>query len=304
MRYVSLSTDSRPNYAIHAPVAARLWLRLGYRTIVHIHESGNWGTEFGQIVLNELAAIGAAIVRVPVCPPLSLPNTMRAVRLVAAWVNGLNLDDFVMQADVDMYPLNREFFSNPAEFTVLRALYAGWLGCKTPPPMVDWANVKPGWRFQMCYAGARVDIWRELWNLPLGDSAAALRTLLEGTPYDAADFDEAKLSYAFLASPRAQGEWVHLDHRGVWRKGELVFVDPMGAPLLSKYHNMPRGLVGPEDENHAGNPEAIDLIPPRFAREDRPYWPFGVVKQRWPEEREWLTGYQERIDRAMASFPW
>lgn len=306
MRYVSLSTDARPVYAVHAPVAARIWHAMGYKAIVHVDDTPHWDTSFGRLVLAELAEVGAAIVRIPVCPPLDLANTMRASRLMAPWVNGLEETDKVIMADVDMYPLNRTFFADPADFTVLRALYAGWLGCTTPPPMVDWPNVKPGWRFQMCYACARVDIWRELWRLPVGDSAAALRALLEGTAFNAHDFDEAKLSYAFLSSPRAQGEWVHLDHRGVWKKGELVFVDPMGAPLLSQYYNMPRGLIGPYDESFAASrhPEAIDFIPPRFSRDTRPYWCFDVPAHYWPELADWIRSYRDRTDVTLANAYW
>mgnify|MGYP001570709840 CR=1 FL=1 len=91
-RYVSLSVDAAPTYAALAPVTVRLWKRLGYTAILHIHEDG-WGTPFGELVLREISGTGAAIVGVPTVPPLSIPNTMRAVRLVAAAVNGLELDD-------------------------------------------------------------------------------------------------------------------------------------------------------------------------------------------------------------------
>ena len=302
-RYVSLATDAAPPYAIHAPVAARLWLRLGYKTIIHVEDTEKWRCQFGDLVIGELSAIGAAIVRCPVTPPLSVANTMRAVRLVAPWVNGLVDDDFILMADVDMYPLSRTFFSNPADFTVLRALYASWLACTAPPPVVDWSRVNADcWRFQMCYAGALVRIWRELWDLPLCDSHAALRKLLEGTYGDAVDFDEAKLSYAFLSAKRAQGEWKTIDEAGVWQRGELVFVDPMNLPLLSKYYNMPRGLIGPEDRSD--HPEAVDFIPPRFGRENFSWWCFDIAKHYWPEEREWLTGYQDRVYKVWESFSW
>lgn len=305
-RYVSLSTDAAPTYAVHAPVAARLWLRLGYRTIIHVEDSARWQTRFGDLVLGELRDVGAAIVRIPRTPPLSLPNTMRAARLVAPWVNGLFADDYIILADVDMYPLDRAFFSNPADFTVLRALYASWLACTTPPPAIDWSLVTADkWRFQMCYAGATVGIWREMWSLPYCDSPAALRTLLEGTTADAMDFDEAKLSYAFLSSPRAQGPWETLDAtQGVWRRGELVFVDPITAPLLSRYYNMPRGLVGPEDEEHAKDLRAIDLIPPRFGKTDRPWWSFDIARMRWPEESDWLASYRERLEKTLEGAQW
>ena len=305
MRYVSLSTDADPAYAVHAAVAARLWLRLGYKTIMHVEDTERWNSKFGAIVLEELRTIEAAIVKVPKTHPLSVANTMRASRLVAPWVNGLFQDDFILMADVDMYPLSRTFFSSPSDFTVLRALYASWLSCSNPPPQVDWSLVTADkWRFQMCYAGATVQIWREMWSLPLHDSSAALRALLEGTPKDSSDFDEAKLSYAFLNSPRSAGDWETIDPDGHWKRGQLRFVEPMRAPLLSQYYNMPRGLVGPYDESWSRNPGAIDFIPPRFALDDKPWWCLEVVKHHWPEETTWLAEYQDRVTKAWPTARW
>jgi hypothetical protein len=319
-KFVSLSTDERPTYAYHAPVAARLWKAIGYETIIHMHDDGRWNSPFGGAVKEELEAIGARTILLPTCAPLSAANTMRVCRLVAPCLSDLQPSDIVMTADVDMYPLSREFFSDPPRFGVLRALSSLWLAWRGDRPVVDWENnaavypdgrrlpLTPGsWAFQMCYASATVEIWREMFNYVPDSPILSMGKLLEGCTGDSTELDEIKVSYAFLSSKRATGEWIAQSSDGPWRKGELVFSDPMAAPLLARFTSMPRGMMSSQREDWKGGKVdgAIDFIPPRITPGEVPLWALELAALYWPEEKSWLEKYAIRMDGLTGgAFPW
>lgn len=302
--YVSLAVDPAPTYAIYAPIVARVWSSWNYTPIFTLHRSTQWENPFGQIVLREIRKVTNKIIWMPTMPPQTVANTMRTSRLVTASFAGLYPDDLIMTSDVDMVPLNRQFFHRPDDdFFVLRALYERWLACKDPPPKLIEKDLAPGvFRFQMCYVGATVEIWRELLPLTVGDPVGSMTTLLKGLPNDSQDFDEAKLSHAMLSSPRVQGPLVTLDPSGVWKKGELTLIDPLNLPLLSSYYNIPRGMLRLGDlwQPGKGPPpsEALDFIPGRFTATYQPWWCFDATALYHPAEEQWLKTYREEVDAA------
>lgn len=303
MRYVSLSCDRAPTYAAWAPVAARLWKRLGYDAIVQI-EAAAWDSDFCRLVLDELR--DAKVKMVERAVPLSVPNTMRLVRLVAASYAELEASDFVLMADVDMLPLSRTFFVDRDGLVALRAMYHFWeaVGNAGVAPELPGEMLVPGsWRFAMCYAGATVTMWRELLGLIPGAPAASLAALVGERADDPPDLDEIKMSAAFLN--RASGAPLMAVADGVWKKGELQLVDPVKAPLLSAYASVPRGMLRLQDLDvdayHVRDERVIDFIPARFSMAALPFHQFSVPSVYFPEEAEWLGQYEVRLRAALAT---
>lgn len=152
MNYVILATDAAPTYAVWTPVAARLWNRLGYHVVVFIERTPAWQEPFGQAILDALWNQGLIKV-IPRTGALTIANTMRCSRLVAAAAPWLEPEDFLLTTDVDMMPLQRAFFDRTEPFVVLRAMFNVWLSSQVVPPVIDLAQLVPGaFRFPMCYA--------------------------------------------------------------------------------------------------------------------------------------------------------
>lgn len=310
-RYVVLATDSAPTYAVWAPVAARLWRRCGYTPILLVEDGPAW-REPAQAVIYDAMIEGAHLgAWIPRTGELTIANTMRCARLVAAAVPGLEPSDFILTSDVDMIPLAPAFFQRTEPFLVLRAMFNVWLATKVivnNRPNIDLTHVWAGnFRFPLCYSGASVEIWREMVpEILVGDPAASLAQLVAGTGAwpahpDAVDLDERLASFRFLDSPRAAGEVIETDPAGVWRKGELVLVDPLDLPLISEYDNMPRAMLRLDDfwtpvSGTPAPPEAIDYIPFRFYPGTKPWRCLDVIAAYWPDEAAWLQAYRARVD--------
>lgn len=308
-RWVSLSTDAAPLYASWAPIMARVWRMLGYQPIVRMHHSEpgvpGWSRPFGVLIERELADAGAMTMPVGPCPPLTMPNVCRSVRVFAAHDFALPDVDFILTADVDMLPLDAAFFDRSEDFIVLRPLYQLWQQARGSTPQFDDSYLQPvdavhpsPWqvRFPMCYMGATARIWRELVPPTMAEFTARLTV-------DSLYHDEIATTHAILSSPRVHGHRFEELGPGHWRKGELEMVDPIDRPLLSIYRDMSRGLIRLGDlwrpEHGTPIPDgAIDFIPPRFSGasvSDHPWWAFDVVTMRYPQLNDWLAGYRERL---------
>lgn len=307
MRYVVLTTDVAPTYAVWAPIAARLWVKHGYRVLLFVEDSERWAEPFVRVILNALHGFVEHIVAIPRVGAFSVANTMRCARLIGASVD-LNDDAFVLTADVDMMPLQRDFFQRDETFVVLRALSNIWTRSdgvladqEHLRAFIDLSNFVPGGlRFPMCYCGATVRIWRELFPEIVVDDATGSLARIVGDCPDSPDFDELLVSHRFLTSARARGR-ARIVAPGVWAKGELALVDPVTAPLLSSCANMPRAMLrfndfwAPCDSSTPPPPEAIDYIPLRFYPGHRPFGAFDVVSAYFPEEHDWMMRYRETL---------
>lgn len=179
MRYVSLATDAHHSYSTYAPLACRLWRKLGWEPVIAMHPTG-WGEPLGQIVKQELAAMNITTYPFDVYPPLSVGNTMRVARLTAPCLSFIKDDDIIMMSDVDVLPLSREFFAvddAPGNATwdiySIRADFQGFL----QPTLLP---IK--YRFAMCYVGARARIWRDIFNPVTDDPKKSLDRVQEYNP--------------------------------------------------------------------------------------------------------------------------
>ncbi len=306
MRYVSLAVDAAPTYATFLPVVARMWERLGYRTIAHLERSPVWTeTAFGRLVTAEIERAGVVSVAIDPAESLgalgaTLPptirsaaaNTMRVVRLVAAAHTAPG--DFVMTADVDMLPLSRDFFAEhaaeSAPVCIRRPFYHAWGEASLHLPR---SLARGEWRFAMCYAGARTEAWLDMLGLVPGDSAASMAVLL-GTfsPGDSPwDLDERIFSSAVLGRPGSMGALEFVE-AGRYRQGDVELLEPSGARFED---NVSPGLCR-YGVGYRADSLPIDYIPWRFYCHDGlDCAQFGPVGDAFPELRPWLGEYVEAV---------
>lgn len=285
---VSLACDHLGTYAVLLPIAAKLWEFLGYVPIVR--HSLRMSNDFEREILAWTAGDKH---KIDAREPLSLPNTMRAIRLFAHELADQN--DFILMADVDMFPLSRKFFVDPPTHVLLRAAWYLWLGNEGREPVFDPERLVPGRsHFAMCYVGATKEIWHELFQ--------------SGTwpAVDTPSWDEEALSHRLLQ--RVAGQPFSELGRGHWLKGDLHFIDPLDAPLLSVYQDMPRGMLRLGDTwkpDKGPAPEgAIDFVPPRFTQREHPWWIFAAVRAYFPELSDWLSGYRQMLDTTLGTAQW
>lgn len=277
-------------YAALLPIAAKLWETLGYTPLVqHTLSRTN---DFESAILDW--TVGHKV-RVETIPPLSRANTMRAIRLFAAHLDVVADDDFVLMSDVDIFPVSRSFFAAPpGDLVMFRAAWYHWLGNGGNEPDFDPKRFERPFRahFAMCYAGATVSIWRELFPQVVFPSE------------DTATWDELELTRRVLEF--VEGREFREHRKGHWQKGVCHFVDDMTGPCLSSYRDMPRGLIGVEDRTIAETyqADAIDWIPPRFTQFDKPEWIFPALRGFYPELAGWLDGYHNVLGTHLGSATW
>lgn len=281
-RFVALSTDSNPNYAIYAPIVTRLWRRLGYEPLLIILEPDpGWSTPLGHYVRESLPA-DLLIRSVPQTRPLTAANTMRVCRLAAAAFPEVDGEDIVMTSDIDMAPLSRTFFERDKEWElfVLRADFHGAI----EKAVVDYAYgpvlVYGAVRFPMCYTSARASIWRDLFPMIRDQLPRSVERIVHGLPYDKHDYDESNCSMRILQSKYAIGQLHQIDET-IWQQGMLRMV------VMPEYcENRPlRMLLGNEGAHF--DPNAIDMHMPRPTES----WVGEALTRYWPEEIGFLQDY-------------
>lgn len=282
-RWVSLSSDANPHYAIYAPIVTRIWQTLGFKVILFVHNAG-WESPLGQFVRANLPD-DIVIIETPRLDPQSVGNTMRMVRLAASACAMIEQTDIVMTADIDMAPLDRTWwtqYGGPA--FILRAdMYGPFEGATTLLDGDKGRACQSGlFRFPLCYVGLARDIWRDITPYRPsveGDPIALARLILHGCRADAHDYDEAFTSARLLLSRWATGSLRQLSD-GSWQQGELRLV-----PMTDWPGGWPnRMLLGGQA---AQNGPPIDFHMPKPSNR----YTGGVLGQYWPEQGKFLEGY-------------
>jgi hypothetical protein len=288
-RWVSLSTDPNPHYAIYAPIVVRLWRRLGFNPILFVHNAG-WDTAFGEYVRAALGSDFTTLTEVPRLEPLSVGNTMRTIRLAASAHAYIGSDDIVMTADIDMAPLSRSFFELPPyQAQLLRADLHGPIEGASALRNDDGIALQAGlFRLPMCYVALTAQIWRDIF--PYNETCANnpvlfARRILHGCGYDSHDYDEAYTSARLLLSRYAVGA-LEKQADGTWRQGELRIVPmsdwPRGWPK--------RMLIGGDAIRPHAAGVGSDPIDFHMPKPSSP-WVGPLLVKYWPEEREFIEPY-------------
>jgi len=138
---VVLSTTNNHDYDFYAPITCRFWRDLvGYMPMLI---TVGRDTERMKLVQREACAGGALVTHLP-CNNGNDNHIAQVSRLFGCTLN-VSQDEVLMTGDVDMWPLDPEYFK-----------------------IMDWdkmnlygANVYKGDRHPMCYAAAKALVWRQ-----------------------------------------------------------------------------------------------------------------------------------------------
>ena len=176
--YAVLSTTSNHDYDFYAPITARLWSEIvGYRPIVIVVGPASGQTRRLSLVELECVSIGAMVAFQTHSERVSAAHEAQVSRLFAYTLPHLKADHILMTADVDMWPLQRDYF---------QIMDAGKMN-------LYGSNVYKGDRHPMCYAAARVDLWREMLGL---QPHTTMAEALAGVKWNGWDTDEDTLQRA------------------------------------------------------------------------------------------------------------
>lgn len=169
--YAVLSTTSNHDYDFYAPITARLWKEIvGYEPLTIVVHRGPM-TE--RLQFCGLECVGDKLFWDHTDDAIPLANVGQVVRLFGC-TNGYADDDILITADVDMWPLQRDYF---------QIMDAGKMN-------LYGSNVYKGDRHPMCYAAARVDLWREMLGL---QPHTTMAEALAGVKWNGWDTDEDTL---------------------------------------------------------------------------------------------------------------
>lgn len=292
-RYVSLSCDANPHYAIYAPIVIRIWKALGYEPLIFLHNDGWQNTRFASRVLLEIMTGPGHVCEIPRIEPLSVANTMRVARLAAASLPYVDPEALVLTSDIDMAPLSRTFFERDAwDVFVLRAdLHGPIEGCASFPGAENKLHDgRPAllcghFRFPMCYVGMRARIWRDVMPLIVGDAEHSIRRINHGLRHDSHEHDEATTSARLLHSRYAVEPLERLSERH-WQQGNLQIVTMTDWPF-GTHRNM---LIGGQ-ANAAVDPNAVDWHMPKPAAP----WCGRVLARYYPELAPFIEPYWAEI---------
>jgi hypothetical protein len=165
---MSIDTES-PDYNFLAPLTALMWTRVTGVRPVYMVFTYRPIDPLMQLILDYSEQAGAQIEYVR--KPLDAGYTrgcvvMTARYLIGAW--SLPEDMYIMLSDVDMWPLNREFFHSQDPAKAVHILYANPYGEPLTAP-----------RYASCYVGMNVSLWREVMQTHEGDMMEQLRSLLD-----------------------------------------------------------------------------------------------------------------------------
>lgn len=171
---VIFSTDDNPVYYFFMPIVSKLWTNMGYHP--HIFIVGNekhWLNNYQkQLVLNNSLSAGAditildseSIQKSREFNGYNLSAIAQISRLCApCWPNVQNTDYYLI-SDIDMLPLNKNWFNQQDLSKSIHIFYANAYPQHT--------------RYNMCYLGMNVNIWKKVINIETQNIYAQLMKIL------------------------------------------------------------------------------------------------------------------------------
>lgn len=172
-----ISTDQNHSYQPFLPMTTLMWRKVcGFEPIILLTDTPTeWGsTRYGKVVLETLWTMKADVHFVGAIEGHKSGQVAQSCRQHAAALD-LPEDDFLVTADQDMWPLNREWFKrhegHPDKFTLW---YANAYGPVVPPSSPPY--------YPTPYVGAAVKLWREVIGLrKTGEVGTQLQTNLDRT---------------------------------------------------------------------------------------------------------------------------
>ena len=155
-RKVMLSINDNYNYYFYAPIVSYLWVQMGYEPIIVVVGNQNNWTQKGKrenYVFESSRRVGATFI-------ISDENYMKRLgkgydtttmvqvsRLCAGALNMYPEDSYFLTGDIDMLPLDREYFNNIDESKDVHFLHGN--------------AYEDHSRFPICYLGMNRKLWNE-----------------------------------------------------------------------------------------------------------------------------------------------
>lgn len=208
-----LSSDVNPFYSFFVPLASMAWRRCGWQPLcLLIGNENQWkdhpNASYSLKIVRER---GDLIEFVSPAPGYRVSTTAQLVRLLASASTLVEDVDYLITSDIDMLPLNPEFFRRQnmdLDFHVFSAdAYADLTQGHFPP------------KFPMCYLGAKASFWRSMMGIESRDVGLEAVRALHGRP-DTWDNDEMYLTSKLYSHPIFDGPVERVgDLR--YRKGRL-----------------------------------------------------------------------------------
>ena len=174
-RYVLFSTDVNKTYAFYSAMTAKLWKRCGYNPVcVVVGTQAEWLADPAlALALNKMIEVGTRIVWVPAMEGQRTGTVAQNARLYAGAIDGFWDQDYILTADVDMWPLNRDAFLKnkarvdrahmkdpqaPGEVNPITRFSIWFSNAYTPQE--DGLQTYP-----ICYLGSEHWSWRQVMNV-------------------------------------------------------------------------------------------------------------------------------------------
>lgn len=145
-KYSVISVDSNHNYLFLAPISARCWRKIGYDPIIILVSDGV--SQHNKSLLKETAK--CKILEVDKISNFRTCNIAQISRLFVSICNFFQENDYVIYGDADMLPLSERWFNQQDWDKKIHLFDAEELNYT---------------RHKMCYIGAKIKKWRQLFNL-------------------------------------------------------------------------------------------------------------------------------------------
>jgi hypothetical protein len=197
-RLVVISSDVNETYSFFLPIASMAWRKCGWKPLhILVGDPALWGSHpTTEFVIRQILGNGP-MEFVPPDENHKVSTTAQVVRLLASAIPALEDSDYILTSDVDMLPLNAEYFQHQdwsMDFHAFGAdAYADITKGLFPP------------KFPMCYLGARAGIWRDVMGIKTRNISEEVGRALSGRT-DSWDNDEMYFSSKLFSHPIFEGE--------------------------------------------------------------------------------------------------
>jgi hypothetical protein len=179
-KYAINSTDSTPAYLFFMPIVNRLWrAHMGYKTIsMIVGNRGEWEQhKLRNYVLQKILETSNITIFINHNRTGFKSSTITQVgRLAVAVHPQIKPDDYILTSDVDMLPLNKQWFNSQnmnKKFHLFGAnAYLGYIGPSEPG--------KNPVKFPMCYLGGRKKDWIDIMRITTGTVQLAIEEIIQG----------------------------------------------------------------------------------------------------------------------------
>ncbi len=197
-KFIAVSSDPNETYSFFLPLVVRAWEQcIGYRPIALLYgDAEKWTRDAKTALILDAITGHAEIVFVKSVPGYRVSTIMQMVRLYPAALDWLRPHDYLLTTDVDMVPLNREYFGSQ-DFSKRFHLFGA-------DAYADLAAGEEPTRFPLCYLGARTEDWKRVIGIESGDIDRELARGLGGRP-DRWTLDEEFFAERLTSHPLYKG---------------------------------------------------------------------------------------------------